>query len=52
MLGLNGIADEFWKVAICGAGVFLSMALVNWATTTQGTAAAFGVYVCSTLLLK
>lgn len=29
---------------ICGAGVFLSMVLVNWATTTQGTAAAFGIY--------
>ncbi|CZR51058.1 related to MFS transporter [Phialocephala subalpina] len=29
---------------VCGAGVLLSMCLVNWATTTQGTAAAFGIY--------
>lgn len=32
-------------VTICGGGVFLSMCLVNWASTTQGTAAAFGLYV-------
>ncbi|GJC89230.1 major facilitator superfamily domain-containing protein 1 [Colletotrichum liriopes] len=31
-------------VAICGTGVFLAMALVNWATDTKGTAAAFGIY--------
>jgi len=31
-------------VAFCGIGVFVAMALVNWATTTQGTAAAFGIY--------
>lgn len=32
------------SVAICGGGVFLAMALVNWAPTEQGTAAAFGIY--------
>ena len=31
-------------MVLCGAGVFLSMSLVNWANTTQGTAAAFGIY--------
>ncbi|KAL8409500.1 hypothetical protein RB594_007804 [Gaeumannomyces avenae] len=31
-------------LTICGAGVFLAMALVSWATDTKGTAAAFGVY--------
>ena len=33
-------------VTVCGAGVFLSMGLVNWAATPKGTAAAFGIYVC------
>ncbi|KUJ22650.1 MFS general substrate transporter [Mollisia scopiformis] len=28
-------------LVVCGAGVLLSMCLVNWATTAQGTAAAF-----------
>lgn len=32
------------KVAFCGTGVLLSMCLVNWAQTTKGTAAAFGIY--------
>ncbi|TDZ21423.1 Major facilitator superfamily domain-containing protein 1 [Colletotrichum orbiculare MAFF 240422] len=31
-------------LAICGTGVFIAMALINWATSTAGTAAAFGVY--------
>ncbi|KFZ24761.1 hypothetical protein V502_00765 [Pseudogymnoascus sp. VKM F-4520 (FW-2644)] len=31
-------------MAFCGIGVFIAMALVNWANTTQGTAAAFGIY--------
>jgi len=32
------------KVAFCRIGVFVSMCLVNWARTSNGTAAAFGVY--------
>lgn len=31
-------------VAFCGIGVFISMALLNWASATAGTAAAFGIY--------
>jgi hypothetical protein len=31
-------------VTICGTGVFIAMALVNWAPTLQGTAASFGIY--------
>ncbi|KFZ00644.1 hypothetical protein V501_10592 [Pseudogymnoascus sp. VKM F-4519 (FW-2642)] len=31
-------------MAFCGIGVFISMALVNWANSTKGTAAAFGIY--------
>jgi MFS family permease len=31
-------------LAICGTGVFMSMALLNWAPTTKGTAASFGIY--------
>ncbi|KAF6812765.1 major facilitator superfamily transporter [Colletotrichum plurivorum] len=34
-------------LAICGTGVFLAMALVNWASDKAGTAAAFGVYAVS-----
>ncbi|KAH8879812.1 major facilitator superfamily transporter [Thozetella sp. PMI_491] len=34
-------------LAFCGTGVFVAMILVNWATTTQGTAAAFGIYAVS-----
>jgi hypothetical protein len=33
-------------VMICGAGVFMDTCLVNWASTNQGTAAAFGIYIC------
>ncbi|KAG6357355.1 hypothetical protein INS49_013231 [Diaporthe citri] len=36
--------DSITAVAICGTGVFLAMALVNWAKDTRGTAAAFGIY--------
>ena len=32
-------------MVICGLGVFTAMALINWAATTSGTAAAFGIYV-------
>lgn len=31
-------------MAICGGGVFVAMALLHWAQTAQGTAAAFGIY--------
>jgi len=36
---------SLFAVTICGGGVFLAMALVNWAPTQHGTAAAFGIYV-------
>jgi hypothetical protein len=38
------IANAIYVVAFAGTGVFISMALVNWASTTKGTAAAFGIY--------
>lgn len=38
------LGNRITLLAICGTGVFLSMALVNWATDTKGTAAAFGIY--------
>ncbi|KAI5207465.1 major facilitator superfamily transporter [Aureobasidium subglaciale] len=31
-------------MVVCGTGCFLAMALVCWAPTVQGTAAAFGIY--------
>ncbi|KAF2790146.1 major facilitator superfamily transporter [Melanomma pulvis-pyrius CBS 109.77] len=31
-------------MAFCGIGMFLSMALVNWADSQKGFAAAFGIY--------
>ncbi|THW05792.1 major facilitator superfamily transporter, partial [Aureobasidium pullulans] len=31
-------------MVVCGAGCFLSMALVCWAPSIKGTAAAFGIY--------
>lgn len=34
-------------MGICGGGVFLAMALLQWAPTTRGTAAAFGIYAVS-----
>jgi MFS family permease len=45
---LGVFVDVFGKrvtvMVVCGAGCFLSMALVCWAPSTQGTAAAFGIY--------
>ncbi|KEY66060.1 hypothetical protein S7711_09425 [Stachybotrys chartarum IBT 7711] len=38
------LGNRVTLLAICGIGVFLAMALVSWATDTNGTAAAFGVY--------
>ncbi|KAN0122752.1 MFS transporter [Hyaloscypha variabilis] len=38
------LGNRITLMVLCGAGVFLSMSIVNWATTTQGTAAAFGIY--------
>ncbi|PMD52312.1 major facilitator superfamily transporter [Hyaloscypha bicolor E] len=38
------LGNRITLMVLCGAGVFLSMCLVNWATTTRGTAAAFGIY--------
>lgn len=43
----NILGMLIFLVAIFSAGVFLAMALVNWAPTTQETAAAF---VCLHLL--
>lgn len=37
-------------VTICGTGVFLAMGLINWATDTKGTAAAFGIYAVAYVL--
>ncbi|KAF4311799.1 putative major facilitator superfamily transporter protein [Botryosphaeria dothidea] len=31
-------------MVICGIGVSTAMALINWSNTTQGNAAAFGIY--------
>ncbi|KAK7704294.1 hypothetical protein SLS57_010543 [Botryosphaeria dothidea] len=33
-----------YAVVICGIGVSTAMALINWSNTTQGNAAAFGIY--------
>jgi Na+/melibiose symporter-like transporter len=45
---LGVFVDVFGKrvtvMVVCGAGCFLSMALVCWAPSVQGTAAAFGIY--------
>ncbi|ORY68762.1 major facilitator superfamily transporter [Pseudomassariella vexata] len=41
---IDVLGNRISLMAFCGAGIFLSMALVNWATDTKGTAAAFGVY--------
>ncbi|KXH30290.1 major facilitator superfamily transporter [Colletotrichum simmondsii] len=38
------LGNRITLLAICGTGVFLAMALINWATDTKGTAAAFGIY--------
>ncbi|KAE9381192.1 MFS transporter [Stipitochalara longipes BDJ] len=38
------LGNRITLMVLCGAGIFLSMSLVNGATTTQGTAAAFGIY--------
>ncbi|KAI4717530.1 major facilitator superfamily transporter [Aureobasidium sp. EXF-10727] len=34
-------------MCVCGAGCFLSMALVCWAPSIKGTAAAFGIYAAA-----
>ncbi|KAL5359152.1 major facilitator superfamily domain-containing protein [Aspergillus floccosus] len=35
---------------VCGTGVFLSMVLVNFASTNAGTAASFGIYAIASTL--
>lgn len=35
---------------VCGTGVFLSMVLVNFASTSAGTAASFGIYAIASTL--
>ncbi|PYH93569.1 MFS transporter [Aspergillus ellipticus CBS 707.79] len=37
-------------LCVCGLGIFISMVLVNFATSTQGTAAAFGIYAVAVSL--
>ncbi|PYI04110.1 MFS general substrate transporter [Aspergillus sclerotiicarbonarius CBS 121057] len=39
-----------YAVCVCGLGIFISMVLVNFATTSQGTAAAFGIYAVAVSL--
>ncbi|PWY93571.1 MFS general substrate transporter [Aspergillus sclerotioniger CBS 115572] len=39
-----------YAVCVCGLGIFISMVLVNFATTSQGTAAAFGMYAVAVSL--
>ncbi|KAH0419969.1 major facilitator superfamily transporter [Colletotrichum camelliae] len=41
------LGNRITLLAICGTGVFLAMALVNWASERAGTAAAFGIYAIS-----
>ncbi|KAK2054665.1 major facilitator superfamily transporter [Colletotrichum caudatum] len=38
------LGNRITLLAICGTGVFLAMALLNWATDAKGAAAAFGIY--------
>ncbi|KAB2572001.1 hypothetical protein DBV05_g9339 [Lasiodiplodia theobromae] len=38
------LGNRITLMAICGTGVFISMALVCWSGTTAGNAAAFGIY--------
>ncbi len=41
---LRSSTDNLIQWLSAAVGVFVAMVLVNWATTTQGTAAAFGIY--------
>ncbi|TVY65545.1 Major facilitator superfamily domain-containing protein [Lachnellula suecica] len=46
---LLGVLIDLWGnrisiLLICGTGVFIAMALVNWTSTTAGTSASLGVY--------
>ncbi|ETS80088.1 hypothetical protein PFICI_07617 [Pestalotiopsis fici W106-1] len=45
---IDFIANEPRSVVASSLGIFISMALVNWAPTVSGTAAAFGVYAVLT----
>ncbi|GME48608.1 MFS transporter [Neofusicoccum parvum] len=38
------LGNRISLMVICGIGVSTAMALINWSNTTQGTAAAFGIY--------
>ncbi|KAF9872097.1 major facilitator superfamily transporter [Colletotrichum karsti] len=44
------LGNRITLLAICGTGVFVAMALVNWASEKAGTAAAFGIYAISSTL--
>ncbi|PWY86073.1 MFS general substrate transporter [Aspergillus heteromorphus CBS 117.55] len=37
-------------LCVCGLGIFISMVLVNFATSKEGTAAAFGIYAVAVSL--
>ncbi|KKY27251.1 putative major facilitator superfamily transporter [Phaeomoniella chlamydospora] len=43
-LFVDALGNRISLMAFIGAGSFISMALVAWASTTKGTAAAFGIY--------
>ncbi|KAI1453771.1 major facilitator superfamily transporter [Annulohypoxylon moriforme] len=41
---IDVLGQRITLMATCGFGTFIAMALVNWASTVSGTAAAFGIY--------
>lgn len=41
---LDVFGNRITSMCVCGVGVFISMALVNWASTTSGTAASFAFF--------
>ncbi|TLD10356.1 hypothetical protein PgNI_05491 [Pyricularia grisea] len=47
---IDVLGNRITLLTICGTGVFLAMALINWATDTKGTAAAFGIYAVAYVL--
>ncbi|KAI6608156.1 hypothetical protein MCOR04_000423 [Pyricularia oryzae] len=44
------LGNRITLLTICGTGVFLAMGLINWATDTKRTAAAFGIYAVAYVL--
>lgn len=41
---IDVLGQRITLMVTCGFGTFIAMALVNWASTVSGTAAAFGIY--------